>query len=492
MKMKNIFVASGFALALGFSAMAGLGAKKEAVEVKAYADTYYLVGDFAADYSDYGDLPSWHNDNTSYPVKNNDTKMTLFHFKKWASNTQKGDEFKFCALNNWSDCLSFENLHGTAAGCFGNNSTNIYCNVEGDYAVYISDGNLYIDYPYYYYTGSDAEKGGSWGDGWTDKRLSIDGDVVEFSFAANEEFKLKRLGTWDGQINYNNLQSETGDNYYFRTFSKVVSEKDLSNPNIKCNYAATYDVSLSPTANHSSIKITIVPHGQVNHTVYLLDLNGDCLNVNHKAHVYNAAGLSSEKPGMNMAKVEGTNNIYKLECWNALTTVEFNNYEYDGGPGNENKAQSITSHINECFILTWDLDPEDDNHWCSDTWMSLEAAQFIDQKMKFETAHENAGDGSGLCKSAGWYSAAKLAFADLTADQKAEVNGFKRVADRLVAWAKANNETFTGSTFTSPAAVIGGFASEYNSSVFIIVIIAVSVIGACSIGIYAIRRKRTK
>lgn len=401
-----------------------------------------------------------------------------------------GDEFKFTNYdqnpgrgNRWINILQYSNLAGTAKDCFeeGNDSGNIKCKYDDEYIVYVKDGVLTIDYPVvndYCYHGNNAN--GDKVDNWAeytgtnnDHVITIDGDPVEFTFAAGEHFKLapKGISYWGPlELNFTNIngsiETVDGVNYmYFRCFQQGTGD---DNNNIICRKTGNYLVSID-----SNLKITIVAsNASQTNRIYVLDLNGNLLNSTANAYYFNndySPALATQWPGIGMSKLSGTNNIYYVDIWVEMTGVLFYNGE------TTTVDHSITANAGKCLILTWAYD-QTINKWTSNDWVSLEAAEFIDSYMKFETDHQD-NSGSGKCTSQGWYEDAKEAYADLSSTVKEEICSVSIVVDRLVAWATANHESFTITNNTGVFAATRNafFIQASNSPYAIIIIVTVSI-----------------
>ena len=431
-----------------------------------------------------GSAPSWGwspSASNQYLVDNGDKVEMTFNV---------GDEFKFTNYdqnagrgNRWINVLQYQNLAGTAAGCFeeGNDSGNIKCKYDGKYIVYVKDGVLTIDYPVvndYCYHGNNAN--GDKVDGWAeytgnnnDHVITIDGDPVEFTFAAGEHFKLapKGISYWGPlELNFTNIKgstetiTETGINYkYYRCFQQGTGN---DNNNIICRKTGNYLVSLD-----SDLKITIVASNESQtNRIYVLDLNGNLLNNTHNAYYFNndySPALSTQWPGIEMTKLSGTKNIYYIDIWVEMTGVLFDNNE------TVTIDHSITAHVGKCLILTWAYS---EGKWSSNDWVSLAAAEFIDSYMKFETDHQD-NSGSGKCTSQGWYEDAKEAYAGLSSTIKEDICSVSIVVERLVAWAAANHESFTITNNTGVFAATRNavFIQASNSPYVIIIIVTVSI-----------------
>lgn len=83
---------------------------------------------------------------------------------------------------------------------------------------------------------------------------------------------------------------------------------------------------------------------------------------------------------------------------------------------------------------------------CTDA--ELPVQKFVDDNMKFDVVPDFDDEGTGLCKTEGWYSSAKTAYEGLTAEQKVLFVTdfwFANAHERLTAWAAANGDKFNAS-----------------------------------------------
>lgn len=405
-----------------------------------------------------------------------------------------GEEFKFTNWNRnpgrenaWYNTLDFSKLDGNAKSSFQEaqeKNGNIKCYNAGQYFVSVSNSKLIIEYAQYCYHGT----ANSWAEDSTHS-ITIGADPVEFTFSANEQFKLapKGVSNWgDFELNWNNLTGpvETIDGVNYRSYRCFKMGTGNDNLNIICRKAGTYLVSIN-----SNLEVTIVASNQdQTNTYYALDLNGDLFTGESKsphAHLFINDSLnpqvSTAWPGIDMTKVNETNNIFAVDAWVDLNTAVFNN----GTTGTIDL--SLTGNENKVLILSWAYD-DTANKWTSNKWLSLDAAKFIDSYMKFETDHED-NKGSGKCKTAGWYNSAKGAFNALSSDLRAEILSYELVNLRLNAWAAANGDTINNSTFISKNAVILDRGSNLIDNSYTIAIV-IGTVGL--VGTYLFLRRRKK
>ncbi len=209
-------------------------------------------------------------------------------------------------------------------------------------------------------------------------------------------------------------------------------------------------------------------------TVYMLDLKGDVYTSKHYCHTFATGHVGTTWPGVEMTKVSGSKNLYSVEINSNLDNVIFNN---NGG----NQTNTITSVAgNDAYVVY------PDNGYNK---LTLAAASFIDQYMKFETKWlDDEGDGS--CKSAGWYSSAKTAFNGKSAQEKQDILAHEPTSYRLAAWAKANGDKLSESNVLVKAAGTFGYETsiEENSSILVIVFAAISVMAFATLLI--VKKKR--
>ncbi len=451
----------------------GLLNNVNAVETKAAGETLYYRG------NDTSKTADWEHGNDSYTITEG-AEATTWTFIA-------SEQFKFYSdKDGWEGSTYSVSILGSASALFsGGGEGNIYYNglVSGTFDVLLSGGNIYFDYQdnaEFYYVGSDAAKQGSAWTSWTeeDKVVKVNGSAVTFSLAAEEKMKLRPefdTESWNGALGYSFMEND-----YFSCFKEAAKDG-----NIECNYAANYDVRLV-LSNHQ-LQIKVSAHDSFN-TVYVLDLYGDLLNVSHKAHIFNGS-ISSTFPGVDMSKEEG-NDIYGLTYWDDFTNVNFNQ-KGDGEKTGQTINLTLTGNENKCLILNHDVNGE--FKWNSNTWISLAAAQFIDQKMHFGDYNEDQYKTEPTANCASYYGAAKTAYNALASNAvRKEVLSIEVVKDRLSWWATANGDTLDVADGAAlPVAGAGSISGTINnSSMNIGVIAAILATAVISIGSYFIIKKK--
>lgn len=210
-------------------------------------------------------------------------------------------------------------------------------------------------------------------------------------------------------------------------------------------------------------------------TVYMLDLKGDVYSTNHYCHTFANGKTGTTWPGVAMTKVAGSNNLYSVEINSVLGNVIFNN--------NGTKQTATISNVSDGN--TYIVYP--DNGYNTTI---LNAATYIDKYMKFETVWTDS-DGTGLCKSSGWYSAAKTALNGTYASYKTEIIAHEPTAARLEKWARANGETFNPSTGVFGRVYVEPISTVTSTSATAIVVI-VTLVSLSVIGAYVYVRTRRK
>ena len=406
-----------------------------------------------------------------------------------------GEEFKFSNYDRnegresaYYNTLDFSALDGSAKSYFKEaqeKNGNIKCYNKGEYLVRVSDSKLIIDVPQFCYHGTAT----SWAED-SAHPITIGGDPVEFTFAKDEQFKLapKGVSDWGSvELNWNNLTGsvETIDGVDYRSYRCFKMGTGTDNLNIICRKAGTYLVSVN-----ADKQITIVASNQdQTNRYYALDLNGDLFTGDQKsphAHLFINDSLnpqiSTAWPGYDMSKVSETNNIFAVDAWVDLDTIVFNN----GTTGTTDL--SLTGNVNKVLILSWAYDQEA-NKWTSSTWLSLDAAKFIDSYMKFETAHED-NKGSGQCKTAGWYSSAKTAFNALSEDLREEILSYELVNARLSAWATANGDTIDNSGLLSSNSVLFRLGTNLLGNNYLLLLVVGGVVIAGVVFTLSLRKRK--
>ena len=209
-------------------------------------------------------------------------------------------------------------------------------------------------------------------------------------------------------------------------------------------------------------------------TVYVLDKENTPLSVNQKAHVWRNGGTSAGTtswPGNTMTRVGGaSSHIYSTTVLGNIDRIIFHNNQ-----GNQTGDLSIDG---VCSVLETD--------WDGTTWISLEAAQFIDNYMHFyDISTSNKGQ-TANCSSN--YQNAKAAYNSLSSnDIRKEVLDVKDVSDRLAAWAEAN-----GDSLNSSGAVLGSrqlFPISKKENCALLVVVLISIISSM-LAIFLILKKR--
>ena len=391
-------------------------------------------------------------------------------------NMKEGEEFKLTnGINSWGEEYGYD-LSGTASSntLTGSNGSNTYCKHAGDYKFLLSNGTLYVDFvdgTEFYYKGSDASKAGTEWTAWTGHPITVNGSAVEFSLAKDETFGLVSPGgEWFGA-------GCLADDKYYHCFG-------VDGDNIKMNLTYSRFTLAVTIVNHV---LTIVPSavGQTYKTNYVLDLNGNLLSSNPRAHAWHGAAGDDYPPGLEMTNVAGASNIYEVTYWDVFDSLIFGN--------DETNTINFSSPVNgECLVLSWDYT---DGVWTSNCWVSLDAAKYIANYLKFadDGAHQN-NEGSGLCKTDGWYDDAQKAYAKLDDDVKKDVCSSSYALGRLQAWAAANEESFIvtdGIGAFEASRTVNGFlttvGSDSNSS--LIAVIAITALATAAGMFFLFRRK---
>ena len=120
---------------------------------------------------------------------------------------------------------------------------------------------------------------------------------------------------------------------------------------------------------------------------------------------------------------------------------------------------------------------------------SVEANTFMAKYMKLATV---TGEGTGLCKTNGWYTAAKAAFNAMTSEARELFltdSDYEAGADRLRAWATANGEVINASNLLV-ASSNNTFLNIANNNNSAIIIVIITLIGFAFAGLFVISRKR--
>lgn len=216
-------------------------------------------------------------------------------------------------------------------------------------------------------------------------------------------------------------------------------------------------------------------------TIYSLDKTGTLLGTNHYAHVW-ASSASSDWQGIAMASVSG--HIYSVAINSALDSVVFNNAANKDVAGVEgtNQTANLTIQAGKCFVLESD--------WTG-SWVSLEAAQFIDENMRFDTISTSDTTKGTACKS--FWSDVHDAYNALSTNAvRLEVLSVAGVSARLAAWAEANGatlDTVSGGVFATAGLMSSVDTNNNNNATLIIVVISSLVLISVG-GFFLLRKKR--
>ena len=209
--------------------------------------------------------------------------------------------------------------------------------------------------------------------------------------------------------------------------------------------------------------------------VYCFDKVDSLLTSKHQAYTWKDANNNSW-PGEEMHKLANTNSIYYLEVFGSFTSLIFNNKTGDTG----GQTADLTVENNKTWVLESD--------W-SGSWISLEAATYIDTYLHFKDVAISNTSATGACLgNNGYYKLAKSAYGSLSSSAvKSEVGGIPDVEDRLNAWASANHESFSVSSGFNSNAMI--FHNNGDNKIFIGITFAlISILGGT--GLFFFIRKR--
>ena len=456
----------------------------------------YLVGSFAS-HSNYNDLAAWTPSQDGHPVIVNSAYPTVFYFVNWNASFGGGDEFKLCALNNWNPQVGIKDfINGTAYsksslyegdgnnfGPFSSNSENLYTQYAGKYEVYVTHDNdgyhLIIDHAkgedaaVFYYTGTDTTKaadGQSWS--WQGGSLNpvyLDRDPVTFTFNANEEFKFKRPDWWGGALTVTPDADE--NKYYYGAFQRI------DGGNAKVLHTGEYKLSLKTVDHSIQMQIEFANPEWVD--TYVLDLFNSPLSVTQNAHLFDGDALATNWPGDGMEHVSG--HIYKVTHLSELTKVIFN----------EGTQQTATIDIvpGKVFVLggDWNGVGSDTAH----SWISLEAATFIDDYMHFADVSTSETGRTENCED--YYGAAKTHYNALSSnDVRLEVLSLEVVELRLSAWAAANEDTLDpveGNVLSANPALL---SNNINSISFIVIVMSIVAVSSIAVATVVVIRKKHK
>lgn len=379
------------------------------------------------------------------------------------------DTFKF-QYGGWKGELNWSNLYGTAKGYFTSSGSDIFCNVPGTYNVFIADGNLYIDLieENFYLIGSMNEWNVETAKAGT--AIPLNGSAKAFTLNASQKFKLISSEGYKGELNLNNLSSR-----YYSCFGQEGKSTD-----IVVRHSDDYLISVA--SNDHNLVLTIEANNPSFGTVYVLDLNGNLLSANPRLHGFDGT-IQTDSPGYEMEKVAETKNIYSGSYWDALTKLQFNN-------GTTYTIEYTASVVDgKCLALDWGYSNE---HWTSNTWISLEAAKFIDSYMKFESNHQDDGSHTNECDAR--YAAAKAAYqAAAFESYRADVCKVNLVVARMQEWAMAHGETFivTDGVGSFSSFAIPSFESKASDNTALVTtIVALSTVAAA--GAFFLLRKKNE
>lgn len=471
------------------SVMAAFGATMSAnnymaKEVLADAGTFYYHGSDTSKSS-----TAWQGSSTHY-FSNGVTYPSV----GWTLNP--GEKFKITNGSgaDWGTEYN-ATIGGSAAGLFSggyydsfNDDIAYNGTVSATFTVTLDSGTIYFDYQdnaVFYYVGSDASKQGSAWTSWTDRPIYLNGTGNQFNFSTKEQFKLRPAcdtSAWGGVLGSDYLSSN-----YYSCFGS-------SDGNIFVRYGATYYVTLT-SSNHSlSISISVNNPESNTNTAYVLDLfNQKHPTKVHYFHKYRPAGEGSDWeigtswPGTALG--DPTGRIYSYTYWNAFDKVVFNSNDGDY------KTADLTAQSGKCFVL------ESRSDW-SGQWIAIEAAEFIDNYMKFNSYNETQYKTEITANCDANWTAAQTAYNALGgADEelgnslRLEVLKISVVAERLDWWAKAHGKTIDTSTggkisainLSSLAPLSGDADATSPLIIAVLSFVAVTAIG----GFFVLKRKKT-
>ena len=470
MKIKHVIMTLGLAAVLGLGV--GVGLKAGQVKEARAGTVWYYRG------SDTNKTTDWDHGSDSYTIEDGgDTIHWTFVV---------GEEFKFYDKKDaWSgDTYGINNIYGSASSLFykkGGDKDNLAYRGEanGTFDLTLSGGNLYCDYrdddAVFYYFGSDATKAGSAWANYTTKPMTLNGASAQITLAVDEEFKLRskyETSTGNSAIGITNVSGkkwsdDDSTNYaYYKCFSGT--------DNIKVRNAGTYNVSVTCSERTLSIELSYV--GAESANISVLDLHNSRLHVTRHAHVYNAT-LATDFPGLEPASTNGR--IYTFSYWNVMTKVIFTN---DGS----NQTAEQTIQAGKCFVLYEDWSGE---------WISLEAAQFIDGYMLFNSYSESQNTDPGKSENcdARW-DAAVAAYNALSSNAvRKDVLSIDVVAGRLGEWAAAHGKALdleNGAQVSLPSNNLELTPVADSNNTLTIAIVAVSAISLLAVGGFFFIRKR--
>ena len=314
-------------------------------------------------------------------------------------------------------------------------------------------GGSWSNFSYYLFGGSAGEKTAWPGDPFTDAmKTKTPNEYDQYQYVLEIDTSkypklilVGRPSSWSGEAQTEDL---------------VIA--DMPNNGLYCG-------SQIPNTN----KFNVGYYTYSTKTVYLHDLKGDVYNSKHFVHTWANGKSGTSWPGVEMELVSGTNNIYSAEINSALQNVIFNNH-------GSNQTATISNVVDKDTFIVYP-----DNGYNK---TSIDAAKFIDKYMKFETNWLD-DEGTGQCKTSGWYTSAKTAFESLSSDVKTQVLEHEPTKYRLEAWAEANGGSFNIST--------GVFSSNNikittNKPNYTLIILLIGVLGITSLGAFFLLRKKRK
>lgn len=209
--------------------------------------------------------------------------------------------------------------------------------------------------------------------------------------------------------------------------------------------------------------------------IYVLDKSNSPLCVTQKMHAWRNDGSSAGAttwPGVDMTRVGGaSSHIYTAKVLGNIDRVIFNNN--DGG-----QTANLTID-GECSVLESD--------WNGTKWVSLEAAQFVDNCMHFYDVPVTDTSSTQYCSDR--YQTAKSAYNALSSNEvREEVLSINDVAARLSAWASANGDVLDTAGATLGAHSFVPYTDKKNYA--IIAVVAASVIGSLLAAFLLIKKRK--
>ena len=440
MKKRTIIGLLCASFAMTFGIFSGLAMSKTTIKEAKAATTYYYRGED----NSWGEGTAVADDGVKVGVVFTATK-----------------KFKF-GTSDWGSSLGFSKLEGTAKAYFSDPSDgdNILCNVSGTYDVTIKNSKLYIDLQdgtNFYYCGSATNP--AWSN-LTAKPVAIGGAAVQFTFTKDEQFKFRPGTDWTISAGWDQIDSD-----YYSCFASSGGDK-----NVYVKYTLSYDVTISTAADHT-LNLKIVAHDKSSHTSYVLDLYNNRLHVARHAHYFdNSLGESNtvgtQWPGVEMTVDSGR--IYSYTYLAFMNKVIFTN---DGS----NQTATLTAEDGKCFVL---------NEEWGGSWISIEAARFIDGYMHFNDYDENTNKGT-TANCSTYYGAAKVAYNALSSNAvRKEVLSIGVVGTRLGWWAAANSDVIDaeGAQLSNLQALT--ILNNNDSNNIVLIIVIASTIALTSLGLF--------